>query len=78
MMFRDKQSYQEDAIRHFSLRSGRDDTERHLLEFMDSFDFFLFVCDPTYRGRLNALLEQLSDEEFEDFTRAHSQRFNVN
>jgi hypothetical protein len=57
---------------------GRSSLERNLLEFMDSFDIFRFFHDPTYRRKLNILLERFTDEEFESFERAHSQRFTVN
>jgi hypothetical protein len=57
---------------------GRSHLERNLLEFMDNFDIFRFLYEPTYRRRLNTILERFTDEEFENFERAHSQRFTVN
>ena len=57
---------------------GRSRLERHLLEFMDTFDIYLFLYDHTYRQRLNNLLELFTDEEFENFEQTHSHRFTVN
>lgn len=61
-----------------SLGTGGRSLERHLLEFLDRLDLYLFLYEPSYRRCLNTMLERFSDEEFERFARAHSQRFTLN
>jgi hypothetical protein len=57
---------------------GRSPLERRLLAFLDTFNVYLFLYEPSYRRRLNDMLERFTDEEFEDFTRIHFNRFTVN
>lgn len=52
--------------------------ETRLLDFLDSFDIYLFLYDPAYRQRLNDILELFTEEEFTEFERTHSRRFTVN
>ena len=52
--------------------------EENLLEFMDSFDVYLFLYDKSYRRRLNSILDGFTNEEFECFERAYSHRFIMN
>lgn len=80
-MLRNKQSSKKDrrmsTTFHFD-SEGRSLLEYHLLDFLDSFDIYQFLLDPSYRKQLNNLLDCFSDEEFEDFERLYSHRFTVN
>lgn len=49
-----------------------------LLEFLDEFDFEAFLSDPTYRRRLNEILDTFTDEEFDKFEHRYARRFTLN
>ncbi|MEW5726716.1 MAG: hypothetical protein AB1918_02715 [Pseudomonadota bacterium] len=45
---------------------------------LDRLDLHAFLYDPDYRRRLNALLDTLSDAEFDSFERQYTRRLTLN
>lgn len=81
-MLRSKSTSKRDDCVTPTLPHGRDckrsPLEGHLLDFLDTFNIQLFLYEPTYRLRLNTLLDLFSEEEFATFEQTHSHRFTVN
>jgi hypothetical protein len=57
---------------------GENTQEPVLLEFLDTFSFEAFLSNPSYRQRLNEILETFTDEEFDKFEHRHARRFTLN
>jgi len=80
-MLRNKQSSQQ-SIYPTHVQNGdisrQSSLEYYLLDFLDHFDVYLFLVEPSYRQRLNELLELFTDEEFDEFERSHLNRFVLN